>query len=144
MSTTDPPSPRARALETLRAYYEALNRHDPAAAVALLDDEVVHELNQGPREVGKAAFREFLQRMEYCYHEQLSDIRLLCSSDGTHAAAEYTVIGEYVADDIGMPPARNQRYRMPGCAFFALREGRICRVSDHYNLQEWFSQVAQA
>ena len=54
------------------------------------------------------------------------------------------VEGEYVADDIGMPPAQNQKYRMPGAAFFALREGRICRVSDHYNLQEWFSQVAQA
>jgi steroid delta-isomerase-like uncharacterized protein len=110
----------------------------------LLDDEVVHELNQGPREVGKAAFREFLQRMEYCYHEQLVDIRLLASNSGTLAAAEYTVIGEYVADDIGMPPAQGQRYRMPGSAFFALREGRICRVSDHYNLQEWFSQVARA
>jgi steroid delta-isomerase-like uncharacterized protein len=138
------PTPQARALATLRAYYEALNRHDPASAVALLDDEVVHELNQGPREVGKAPFREFLQRMEYCYHEQLVDIRLLASNDGTLAAAEYTVIGEYVADDIGMPPAAGQRYRMPGSAFFALREGRICRVSDHYNLQEWFSQVAQA
>jgi steroid delta-isomerase-like uncharacterized protein len=137
-------TPHARALATLRAYYEALNRHDPAAVVALLDDEVVHELNQGPREVGKAAFREFLQRMEYCYHEQLVDIRLLASHDGTLAAAEYTVIGEYVSDDIGMPPATGQRYRMPGAAFFALRDGRICRASDHYNLQEWFSQVAQA
>ena len=134
-------TPHARALATLRAYYEALNRHDPAAVVALLDDEVVHELNQGPREVGKAAFREFLQRMEYCYHEQLVDIRLLASHDGTLGAAEYTVVGEYIADDIGMPPARGQRYRMPGAAFFALRDGRIQRVSDHYNLQEWFSQV---
>jgi steroid delta-isomerase-like uncharacterized protein len=136
-------SPQTRGLATLRKYYEALNRHDPAGAVALLADEVVHELNQGPREVGKAAFREFLQRMEYCYIEQLTDITLLVSADGEHAAAEYTVVGQYVADDIGMPPAHNQRYRMPGAAFFALRDGRIQRVSDHYNLQEWFSQIAQ-
>ena len=140
----DAPGPQARALATLRAYYEALNRHDPAGAVALLADEVVHELNQGPREVGKAAFREFLQRMEFCYSEQLVDIVLLASVDGTRAAAEYTVVGEYIADDIGMPPARNQKYRMPGAALFALRDGHIVRVSDHYNLQEWFSQVAQA
>ena len=135
--------PQARALAALRKYYEALNRHDPAGAVAMLADDVVHELNQGPREVGKAAFREFLQRMEYCYVEQLVDLRLLVSPDGTHAAAEYTVVGEYIADDIGMPPANSQRYRMPGAAFFALRDGRIQRVSDHYNLQEWFSQIAQ-
>jgi steroid delta-isomerase-like uncharacterized protein len=138
------PGSQARTLATLRAYYEALNRHDPAGAVAVLADDVVHELNQGPREVGKAAFREFLQRMEFCYAEQLVDIVLLVSADGTRAAAEYTVVGEYIADDIGMPPARNQKYRMPGAAFFALRDGRIIRVSDHYNLQEWFSQVAQA
>ena len=139
-----PQSPQARALATLKAYYEALNRNDPAGAVALLADDVVHELNQGPREVGKAAFREFLQRMEYCYHERLHDIVLLCSTDGTRAAAEYMVEGEYVSDDIGMPPAAGQKYRMPGAAFFVLRDGRIQRVSDHYNLQEWFSQVAQA
>jgi steroid delta-isomerase-like uncharacterized protein len=139
-----PQSPQARSLATLRAYYEALNRHDPAGAVALLTDDVVHELNQGPREVGKAAFREFLQRMEFCYRERLHDIVLLCSTDGTRAAAEYMVEGEYVADDIGMPPAAHQKYRMPGAAFFVLREGRIQRVSDHYNLQEWYSQVAQA
>ena len=144
MSGVDRPSPQALALATLRAYYDALNRHDPVAAVALLDEEVVHELNQGPREVGRAAFLEFLQRMEACYAEQLSDFRFLCAPDGTHAAAEYTVVGEYIADDIGMPPAHGQRYRMPGAAFFTLRDGRIRRVSDHYNLQEWFSQVAQA
>jgi steroid delta-isomerase-like uncharacterized protein len=144
VSGPDSASPQARALATLRAYYEALNRNDPAGVVKLLSDDVVHELNQGPREVGTAAFREFLQRMEYCYVEQLIDITYLCSPDGTRAATEYTVVGEYVGDDIGMPPARNQKYRMPGAAFFALRDGRIHRVSDHYNLQEWFSQVAQA
>ena len=87
------PTPQARALATLRAYYEALNRHDPASAVALLDDEVVHELNQGPREVGKAPFREFLQRMEYCYHEQLVDIRLLASNDGIQTRLHKLVAG---------------------------------------------------
>ena len=143
MNDAGPDTPHTRALATLRAYYEALNRHDPAGAVALLAEDVVHELNQGPREVGKAAFREFLQRMEFCYAEQLVDIRLLASADGTRAAAEYTVLGEYIADDIGMPPARNQHYRMSGAAFFSLHGGRIVRVSDHYNLQEWFSQIAQ-
>ena len=144
MNTVEAASPHARALATVRAYYEALNRNDPGAVVALLAEDVVHELNQGPREVGKTAFREVLQRMEYCYRERLMDVAILVSTDGTRAAAEYVVEGEYIADDIGMPPAQNQKYRMPGAAFFALREGRIHRVSDHYNLQEWFSQVAQA
>jgi steroid delta-isomerase-like uncharacterized protein len=133
-----------RAIELVLSYYAAMNRHDPAAVLALLGDDVVHELNQGPREVGKAAFAAFLERIEGCYRERLSDIVVLASPDGLRAAAEYMVDGEYVADDIGMPPARGQRYRMPGAAFFALRDGLIRRVSDHYNLQEWFSQVALA
>jgi steroid delta-isomerase-like uncharacterized protein len=132
-----------RAIELVLAYYDAMNRHDPAGVLALLADDVVHELNQGPREVGKAAFAAFLERIEGCYRERLSDIVVLASPDGLRAAAEYMVDGEYIADDIGMPPARGQRYRMPGAAFFALRDGLIYRVSDHYNLQEWFSQVAQ-
>jgi len=132
-----------RAIELVLSYYDAMNRHDPEAVVALLAEDVVHELNQGPREVGKAAFAAFLERIEGCYRERLTDIVVLASPDGLRAAAEYMVHGEYVADDIGMPPARGQRYQMPGAAFFELRDGRIRRVSDHYNLQEWFSQVAQ-
>jgi steroid delta-isomerase-like uncharacterized protein len=132
-----------RTTELVLAYYDALNRHDPAAVLALLADDVVHELNQGPREVGKAAFAAFLERIEHCYRERLSDIVVLASPDGLRAAAEYMVQGEYVADDIGMPPARGQRYHMPGAAFFSLRDGLIRRVSDHYNLQEWYSQIAQ-
>lgn len=131
-----------RAVEVVLAYYDALDRCDREAVLALLADDVVHELNQGPREVGKAAFAAFLERIEACYRERLSDIVVLASPDGQRAAAEYMVDGEYVADDIGMPPARAQRYRMPGAAFFVLRDGLVRRVSDHYNLQEWFSQVA--
>jgi steroid delta-isomerase-like uncharacterized protein len=132
-----------RAIELVLAYYDAMNRHDPPGVLALLAEDVVHELNQGPREVGKAAFAAFLERIEGCYRERLTDVVVLASPDGLRAAAEYTVHGEYVADDIGMPPARGQRYQMPGAAFFALGGGLIRRVSDHYNLQEWFSQVAQ-
>lgn len=130
------------AIALVRAYYNALNRHDVAAALELLAEDVVHELNQGPREVGKAAFAAFLERIEACYHERLDEVVVLASADGSRASAEYMVDGRYVADDIGMPPARGQCFRMPGAAFFALRGGRIRRVSDHYNLQEWFSQVA--
>lgn len=130
-----------RAVELVLSYYAALNRNDREGVLALLSEDVVHELNQGPREVGRAAFGGFLERMEACYQEQLRDIVVMASPDGLRAAAEYVVHGEYVQDDIGMPPARGQRYVMPGAAFFALRDDRIRRVSDCYNLQEWLAQV---
>jgi steroid delta-isomerase-like uncharacterized protein len=51
-------------------------------------------------------------------------------------------LGEYLARDAGLPPARGQRYALPAGAFFALMDGRISRVTMYYNLPEWLRQVA--
>lgn len=138
MNTVDP---RARSLELVRRYYEAFNRGDRETMLALLSDEVAHDLNQGARESGREVFRAFMARMDRCYREQLSDIVLMASEDGARVGAEYVVHGEYLADDEGLPPARGQRYVLPGGAFFELRGGAITRVSNYYNLQDWIAQV---
>jgi steroid delta-isomerase-like uncharacterized protein len=123
-------------------YYAAFNRADWPTMLALLADDVVHDINQGPRETSRATFAEFLQRMDRCYREQLSDIVVMVNEDGTRAAAEYVVSGEYLNDDEGLPPASGQRYRLAGGAFFEVRDGLIRRVSNAYNLQDWLRQVA--
>ena len=66
----------------------------------------------------------------------------MVSADGRRAAAEYVVHGQYLAGDEGLPPARGQRYVLPGGAFFELRGGRIARVTNYYNLGDWISQVS--
>ena len=131
-----------RAIELVLAYYAAFNRGDWPAMQALLADDVVHDLNQGPRETGKPAFAAFQARMARCYREQLQDVVAMATQDGTRAAAEYVVHGEYLSDDEGLPAARGQRYVLPGGAFFEIRDGRIARVSNHYNLQDWIAQVS--
>ncbi|MCG6116728.1 MAG: nuclear transport factor 2 family protein [Aquimonas sp.] len=128
-------------LELIRRYYEAFNRGDRETMLALLAEDVVHDLNQGGREQGREAFRAFMQRMDRCYRERLEDVVLMASPDGERAAAEYVVHGEYLADDEGLPPARGQRYVLPGGAFFEVRNGHIRRVSNYYNLQDWIAQV---
>lgn len=130
-----------RAIEVVLAYYSAFNRGDWAGMLVLLADGVVHEVNQGPREVGKAAFASFLQRMEISYHEQLRDIVVMTAPEGGRAAAEYVVHGEYVADDAGMAPAHGQKYVLPGGAFFDIRDGHIQRISNYHNQQDWIAQV---
>jgi ketosteroid isomerase-like protein len=40
----------------IQAYYDAFNRQDMDTFLNLLSDEVVHDINQGSREVGKPAF----------------------------------------------------------------------------------------
>ena len=130
-----------RSTELVLAYYAAFNRGDREAMLALLADDVAHDLNQGPRETGRGAFAAFMARMDRCYREQLRDIVVMATADGARAAAEYVVHGEYLADDEGLPPARGQRYVLPGGAFFDIRDGRIARVSNYYNLTEWLAQV---
>jgi len=123
-------------------YYDAFNRGDWEAMLDCLTDDVVHDINQGHREKGRDTFRHFLERMNRCYREQLRDIVPMASANGSHAAAEYVVHGEYLADDDGLPPAHGQRYVLPGGAFFDIRDGRIARISNYYNLQDWIAQVS--
>lgn len=123
-------------------YYDAFNRGDWEAMLACLTEDVAHDLNQGGRELGREAFGRFLARMQASYREQLRKIVVMASADGRHAAAEYEVHGTYLADDAGLPPAHGQRYVLPGGAFFDIREGRISRVSNYYNLADWIAQVA--
>ena len=130
-----------RATELVLAYYAAFNRADWDGMLALLSDDVVHDLNQGRRETGREAFAAFLARMDAHYAEELRDIVVMASPDGDRAAAEYVVHGEYRSTDAGLPEARGQRYVLPGGAFFAIRDGRIARVSNYYNLQDWIAQV---
>ena len=125
----------------IAAYYDAFNRVDREAMLSMLTDDVAHDLNQGAREIGRDAFRAFLQRMDRCYGEQLRDIVVMVSADGLRAGAEYVVHGEYKATDEGLPEARGQRYVLPGGAFFDVRDGKIARVTNYYNLNDWIAQV---
>jgi steroid delta-isomerase-like uncharacterized protein len=131
-----------RATTRVLAYYQAFNRGDWKEMLAQLSDKVVHDINQGPREVGREAFATFLERMARCYREQLRDLVVLSSPDGRRASAEFMVHGEYLATDTGLPPARGQRYQLPGAAFFELHDDRIVRITNYYNLQDWLRQVS--
>jgi steroid delta-isomerase-like uncharacterized protein len=125
----------------IRAYLDAFNRGDRSAMLALLTEDVAHDVNQGGREVGRDAFAAFMARMDRCYRERLADIVVMAEPSGTRAAAEFTVHGEYLATDEGLPEARGQRYSLPAGAFYAIRDGRIARVTMHYNLADWIAQV---
>ena len=128
--------------DLIRAYLEAFNRGDRPAMLALLTEDVAHDVNQGGREVGREAFAAFMARMDRCYRERLTDIVVMADATGTRAAAEFVVEGEDLATDEGLPPAAGQRYRLPAGAFYEIRGGRIARVTMFYNLQDWLRQVA--
>lgn len=135
---------QAEARATLAAYYEAFNAGDAAGMLALLDDDIAHHVNEGGVRRGKAAFAEFCSHMGVSYRERLEDMVIFASADGSRGAAEFTVHGEYLQTDPGLPEARGQRYVLPAGAFFALEAGRITRVTTYYNLADWVRQVSAA
>lgn len=132
---------RQDTVNLIRSYYDAFNRGDMPQFLGLLADNVVHEINQGPAESGKAAFTAFMQKMNTHYKEQVVDLVVMASDDGCHAAAEFKVDGTYLKSDEGLPAARGQKYRLPVGAFFDLHNGKVARISNYYNLQNWIAMV---
>lgn len=122
-------------------YYAAFNAGDNAGMLACLTDDVSHDINQGSRQTGKPAFADFLAHMDRCYKERLDDIVIMAKADGTRAAAEFIVHGQYLNTDEGLPPATGQTYVLPAGAFFDIRDCLISRVSVYYNLADWTAQV---
>lgn len=129
------------AADTIRAYYAAFNAGDMDAFLALLTDDVAHDINQGDRQTGKAAFAAFMDHMNRCYREQLTGMVIMENTDGTRGAAEFTVNGTYLATDEGLPEANGQTYMLPAGAFFEIRDGKVARISNYYNLPDWIAQV---
>jgi len=135
------PTKRDETESLVRHYYERFNAHDPAGMMTCLSENIVHDVNQGERRKGKALFAAFMEHMNHCYREQLRDIAVLSSADGSRAAAEFVVHGKYLATDEGLPAAKGQTYALPAGAFFEVTNGQISRVTTYYNLKDWMAQV---
>mgnify|MGYP000931006906 CR=1 FL=1 len=141
MSASTSTQAAAGAVALVRRYYEAFNTGDVAGMIACVTDDVIHDVNQSERRTGKERFHAFCARMAHHYKEELRDITIMASADGSRAAAEFNVHGTYLKSEEGLPPAKGQRYVLPAGTFFAIRDGRISRVTTYYNLTDWIMQV---
>lgn len=123
----------------IEKYYDAFNNKKWEQFFQLLSDDVVHDINQNGQEVGKEAFKKFIERMNRSYDEQVEE--LVSFEKGDRGAAEFYISGKYLASDSGLPPAKGQTYRLRCGAFFEFKNGKITRVTNYYNLKEWLEQV---
>ena len=130
-----------QAADLIAAYYDAFNAGDMDRFLSLLTDDVAHDINQGERQTGREAFAEFMAHMNRSYKEHLTDMVIMASADGKRASAEFIVNGQYLATDEGLPEANGQTYRLPAGAFFEIRDGKVARVTNYYNLNDWIAQV---
>ena len=132
---------RSETAALIRRYYEAFNAGNSDGMIACLTDDVIHDVNQGERRQGKDKFRAFNARMDHHYKEELKDIVVMVSKDGARASAEFNVHGKYLNTDEGLPDAKGQTYVLPAGTFFAIKDGKITRVTTYYNLTDWILQV---
>ncbi len=137
----EPSAPFAPATALIERYFAAFNAGDIDAMLACVHDDLIHDVNQGERRIGKDRFHAFCERMAHTYREELRDITVLVSADGRRGAAEFMVRGTYLNTEQGLPPATGQTYALPAGTFFALEGGLITRVTTYYNLTDWLMQV---
>lgn len=131
----------AQTRKLVQTYYAAFNEQDVEGMLACLSTGFVHEVSQGERRKGKALFKEFLTHMNKSYKETLANIVVMTDTSGGRAAAEFNLKGKYLATDPGLPKAKGQTYKLRVGAFFEIKNGKITRVSTHYNLKDWTRQV---
>lgn len=131
------------AKELIAAYYSAFNRKDVESLLSLLTDDIRHDINQGSTEIGKDAFRDFMSIMDAHYEEKVLNLVIMEGEKTSRAAAEFTIDGAYKKTQAGLPEAHGQKYQISVGAFFEIKNGKIARVTNYYNLPEWIKQVSK-
>lgn len=129
-------------IEIVKQYYSYFNQRNWAGMLSLLDPQIRHEPNQGEPRIGIELFKQFLQHMDECYEENLTDIVFLNEASDKRIAAEFIVNGKYKKGEKGLPEAKGQNYTLPAAAFLEVAEGRITRITTYYNLPLWIQLVS--
>lgn len=132
-----------KSLDIVKQYYAEFNDRNWEGMLNLVAEEILHEPNQGEPREGKEAFKEFLANMEECYEETLTNLSFYVNEDDANKiAVSFTVNGQYMKSQEGLPEAEEQAYILPASAFIDVKEGRIIRVATNYNLELWIELVS--
>lgn len=130
--------------QLVQDYYTALNNKDMNQFFALMDPNVIHDINQGGSERGIPKFKKFMELSNNSFNEKLTNIIIMVSDDGKHAAATWVDHGTYFKDYPGMTTkAKNQKYVLPGGHFFDIDKGAISRVTTYYNATDFMKQISK-
>lgn len=135
---------RARAVETLKRLFVALNAGQPDAVQSCLTGDIVFDTFGGVREIGRERVRWAIAERGRFFREVMRDLVLMSEDSGRRAAAEFTLRGVYQAEAPGLPAASGQAYSVPAGAFFDIEDnGLVARASFMLNGVELARQLAR-
>ena len=126
--------------ELIKKYYDHFNKQEFDQMIGCLDKNIVHELNEGDSQEGLDAFKAFMKVMDAHYSEQVKEL-LVFEGNANRFAAEFFIDGVYKKSQDGLPEAKNQKYYIRVGAFFEVKDQKITRVTNHYNLKNWIEVV---
>ena len=130
-------------LAIVQQYYQFFNQKNWAGMLSLVDTEIRHETNQGEVRTGHEKFTSFLQKMDECYDENLTDMLFFTEPSNHSIAVEFTVNGIYKKGDDDLPPAHHQTYILPAAAFLVVKDDKITRITTYYNIPHWIELVSK-
>ncbi len=122
-------------------YYEAFNRKDIDAILALCSDDVANDPNQGDTQIGKDKLKIFLETAWAHFDEKVSNIMLMANKDESKVASEYLVHGTYYKTKPGLFESTNQKYEILPTTVFTIKNGKITRMTRYYNTKAWLDIV---
>ena len=135
------PSPLVTAETILREFFNHCNRQEWQEACSLLHDQVLHDINQGPRVIGREPFLKYLVEMARYYQEKVSQVFILASDDGSRGSVEFYVHGTYLKTHGLLPKASGQPYEGFHGVFFEIENNQISRFSHYFNFQSFLEQL---
>ena len=136
-------SPSQQSKKMIQDYYAYFNEKNYPKMLDLMSDDILHQVNQSHEEMGKNKFSDFLKSMDYHYSEKLSQIIILSNEDGTRMAAEFICDGTYLKTSPGLPIANGQKYHLPVGCFFEIKNSKITRITNYYNMSHWVESVSK-
>ncbi len=124
-------------IKIVTRYYQAYNKGDIPAQVALLSSDFTHHSNSGKSETGTDAYRKFMEDMYKEVKEVVDQTRFLTDSEQNVVAVQAMAKGEF----IGSSATKKPTYEIPFSEFFEIKDAKIKSLSTYYNELTWQKQV---
>ena len=108
-------------IQLVNKYYEEFNKKNIDGIIALCDDNVINDANQGDSSEGKENLRKFLLTAWAHFDESVYELDIMSNQDQSNIATEYLVKGKYYNSKEGLFPATNQYYEIMCTALFKFK-----------------------
>lgn len=123
-------------------FLDAWNRRDGAAVAALLTDDVEYaDLALGAHLSGASAVGAFAVSMSSTFSTDAAFTLHSVLVDGPNYAYEWTLRGTNDVGGAGGMPATGASFVLEGVSVGTVRDGRIARNRDHWDLGSYLRQV---